>query len=62
MVMTAEQFCLREVRLRNAHGADDKAAGARGNRITSWMVPCQILKASRPVVTDNYFTLRSTSL
>lgn len=62
MAMTAKRVCLREARLRNAHSADENAAGVRHKGNTSSMVPRQILKASRPVVTDNHAELRSISL
>jgi hypothetical protein len=62
MAMIAKQVCSREVRLRNTHSADENAAGARDKGNTSEMVPRRILKASRPVVTDNYGELHSISL
>ena len=62
MAMITKQGCSREVRLRNARSADESGAGARDTGNMPQMVPRQILKASRPVVTDSYAALRSISL
>lgn len=62
MGMAGKHVCSLEVRLRNARGPDEKAAGARDNGNTPEMVPRRILKASRLVVTDNYAALRSIAL
>lgn len=62
MAMIAKHVFSREGHLRNAHGADENAAGACDKRNTSRMVPRQILKASRSVVTENYAEIRSISL